>query len=85
MENKQFYSSVELAKLLGISRIAVFKQIKSGKIKARKVGRNYVIEREDIEGLLAKSLSETTRGEIDQAIKKTVREYKETLRLLGNE
>jgi len=33
MENKQFYSSVELAKILGISRIAIFKQIKKGKIR----------------------------------------------------
>jgi len=85
MECKQFYSSVELAKILGISRIAVFKQIKKGKIKAKKAGRNYVIERKDIEMLLTKSLNKKVKGEIDKAVKKTVSEYGETLKLLGHE
>ncbi|MBZ0166922.1 MAG: helix-turn-helix domain-containing protein, partial [Candidatus Omnitrophica bacterium] len=40
----------ELAKKLGISRIAVYQQVKSGKIKARKVGRNFVIEPQQLTG-----------------------------------
>lgn len=48
MEQKDFYTSSELAKLLGISRVAVFKRIKNGSIKAQKVGRNFVILKKDI-------------------------------------
>lgn len=56
MVNNQFYSAPQVAKLLGLSRVAVFNQIKKGKIKARKIGRNYVIERKDIIGHLTKPL-----------------------------
>ncbi len=44
---KEYLSTSELAKLLGVSRIAVFKKIKSGKIKAFKIGRNYVVPIEE--------------------------------------
>lgn len=42
------YRSVrELAQELGISRIAVFKKIQKGQIKALKVGRSYLIPKDD--------------------------------------
>lgn len=43
MEKKEFYSIPELAKLMNISRIAVYKKVKKGQIKAKKAGRDYVI------------------------------------------
>ncbi len=49
MESKEFFTTSELAKKLGISRIAVFKKIKSGKIRAQKMGRNFVIYKKDVE------------------------------------
>ncbi|MDP2951186.1 MAG: excisionase family DNA-binding protein [bacterium] len=49
MKSKEFFTTSELAKLLGISRIAVFNKIKSGVIKAQKMGRNFVIYKKDIE------------------------------------
>lgn len=85
MNQEQYYSTVEAAKLLGISRIAVFNQIKNGKIKAKKVGRNYIINRADIEILLDKSLNKRLKKQIEDAVKKTVKEYGETLKMLGNE
>ncbi|MBN2197695.1 helix-turn-helix domain-containing protein [Candidatus Wolfebacteria bacterium] len=51
MELKDFYTTAELAKVLGISRVAVFKKIKNGLIKAQKIGRNFVIFKKDIGGL----------------------------------
>jgi excisionase family DNA binding protein len=52
-----FFSTIQVAKILKISRIAVFKNIKSGKLKAEKAGRNYIIKREDlIEDILRDSL-----------------------------
>ena len=42
-EEKEFYSVPEFAKKLGISRIAVFKRVKKGKIQAIRIGRNWAI------------------------------------------
>ena len=85
MENKEFITTTELAKILGISRIAVFKRIKRGQIKAIRVGRNFVIPRDSLPEVLGQVLSKKNKREIETAVKKTVREYGQTLRLLGNE
>lgn len=45
---KEFYTTPELAKLLGISRISVFKRVRNGSIKAQKVGRDFIIFKKDI-------------------------------------
>lgn len=82
---KELISTIAVAKILGISRIAVFKKIKSGEIKAIKVGRNFVIDTTDLPDILNKTLGENKKREIEQAVKRTVREYGETLKLLGSE
>ena len=38
-----FLTSSQAAKMLGISRIAVYKKIKKGKIKAIRIGKNFAI------------------------------------------
>lgn len=43
-----YISVAELAKMLGISRIAVFNKIKKGQIPAEKIGRAYAISMEDV-------------------------------------
>lgn len=83
MKSKRFLSTIELAEILGISRIAVFKKIKKGEIKAVKVGRNFVIDKKDLGGILEKSLSRKARIDIDKAVKRVIKEYAETLKLLG--
>lgn len=82
MEEKRFLSTTELAEILGISRVAVHKKIKKGEIKATKVGRNYVIDKKDWD-IFKEELTEKEKLAIDKAVKKTVKEYGETLRLLG--
>lgn len=83
MKDKKFISTIELAKILGISRIAVYKKIKKGEIKAIKVGRNFVIDKKDLGNILGKELTEKEKKEIEKAVKRVVKEYGETLRLLG--
>jgi excisionase family DNA binding protein len=85
MKNATFLSTSQLAQLLGISRIAVFRKIKKGQIKATKVGRNYIIARRDVGNILGTSLSLADKHVVDNAVNKTVSEYGETLRLLGAE
>ncbi len=70
---------------MGISRVAVFKNIRSGAIKAKKVGRNFVIDKKDLGIILGESLSFKQKKEIDNAVMKTIKEYGETLKLLGAE
>ena len=85
MENKDFLSTTELAKILGISRIAVFKKIKSGKIKAKQVGRNFMISKKDLPAVLGDMVGNKERKDITNAVAKAVKQYGETFRLLGRE
>ncbi len=83
-ENNNFITTIELANLLGISRIAVFKKIQNGEIKAVKKGRNYIINIADVPGLNDR-LSVNEKKTISAAVDRTMSEYGETLRLLGKE
>ena len=83
--DKDFFSTSEVAKLLGISRIAVFKKIKSGAIKARRIGRNFAVDKKDLPEVLGSVLREDKKQEIEKSVKKTVKEYGQTLKLLGKE
>lgn len=83
MKNKDFLSTTELAKILGISRIAVYKKVKKGKIKATRVGRSFIIDKKELGKILEKELTKKQKTEIEKAVEKTVKEYGETLKLLG--
>ena len=86
MTKKNDYISIpELARILGLSRIAIFKRVKKGAIKAVKIGRNYAIPRAYIDSILGKTLNDSDKKEIDTAVKKIVKEYGRTLKLLGKE
>lgn len=82
---KQYITIPELAKLLRISRVAVFKKVKSGEIVAEKIGRNYAIPRHYVDRIMGKVLTDRDKKNIKAAVEKTVREYGEVLRLLGRE
>lgn len=88
-ERKSKYVSViELATMLGISRIAVFKRIKKGQIPAEKIGRSYAIPEEFVSSMIHdknRQLTETDKNNIERTVKKVVREYGETLKRLGKE
>ncbi|MFC1687097.1 helix-turn-helix domain-containing protein [Patescibacteria group bacterium] len=84
MPEKEYISTIEAATILGISRVAVFKKIKKGDLKAKKVGRNYVIDREAVLAHQGVKLDERAKVEIGRAVDKTVKEYGETLKMLGD-
>ena len=83
--NNKLLSTAEVAKILGISRVAVHKKIINGDIKAKKVGRNYVIESADLSAALGVILSPERKKEIEKSVDKTIDEYGEALRKLGKE
>ena len=84
-KENEYITIPELAKILGISRIAVFRKVKQGKIKALKIGRNYAIPRKILGIISGEALAEQDKKEIDLAVKKTVAEFGQTLKLLGRD
>ena len=85
MKEPGYITIPQLAKFLGISRIAVYKKVKKGQIEAVRIGRNYFIPKKYIAALLGKSLTEKDKRRIDAAVIKTVKEYGEVLKMLGRE
>jgi len=81
---KDLLSTQEVAKILGVSRVTVFNKIQSGELQALKVGRNYVIHRDELKQYMSGKgeLSEKRKQELDQDIDRVLREYEETLKLL---
>ena len=89
MKTKEFLSITQVAKLLGLSRQAVHNKIKSGEIKAIKIGHTFGISRKEVKKIVGDvvghSLSEKEKKELDKIIDRTIKEYGEVLRLLGKE
>ena len=85
MQKGEYITIPQLAKILGITRIAVYKKVKKGQIEAIRMGRTYFIPKKRIADILGKALKEEDKREIDRAVRKTVKEYGEVLKLLGRE
>lgn len=85
MENKDFFTIKEIAEILGISRVAVLKKVKKGQIEAFKIGRNFVVHKNELDVILNKKLTNDQKRIIEQGVKKAVDEYGTTLKLLGQE
>jgi len=85
MKKSEYVTIPQLARILGLSRIAVYKKVRKGQIKAVRIGRNFAIPKKYVLGILGKALSKEDKRQIDLAVKKTVEEYGEVLRLLGKE
>lgn len=83
--DKKYYTVQELAYLLGISRIAVFNRIKRGSLIAEKVGRNYIISHENASSLLSSDMTDKTKLEIEKGVSRVLKDYRETIELLGKE
>ena len=82
---KGFYSSTEAARILNISRVAVFRQIKLGKIKAVKIGRNFIISHDAVLEALGKKIGNTKKEEIERAVDRAIKDYGKTFKLLAKE
>ncbi len=83
--NKKQYSAPEVANILGVSRITVFNRIRSGKIKAEKIGRNYIISYDDLLEALGKSIGKQKREDIEKALDEASKQYREVFKKLSEE
>ncbi len=82
---KNYYSTIEAAKILRISRVAVLKRVKNGKIKAERVGKNYIISHESLLEALGKSIGKEKKENIEKAVSKAVAEYEQVFQKLAKE
>lgn len=80
---KTYFTTSEVAQILGVSRVTVFRRIKSGEIKAVKFGRNFMVPADQFIG--QEKLTEEKKVEIKKIVDKAVQQYGETFRLLGEE
>jgi excisionase family DNA binding protein len=80
---KTYLTTSEVAKILGVNRVTIFRRIKSGEIKAERIGRNFLVPAEQF--VSQNKLTEEKKQEIKKVVEKAVKEYGETFRLLGNE
>ena len=85
MTDEKYLSIPEAAKLIGISRVGLYKKIKRGEVKAIRVGRSYAIAISDMKHLTGKELTVDQKHKIDESVKKTVSEYGDVLKRLGKE
>jgi len=82
---KKYYSTVETAKILGVSRKTVFKWAQGGKIKTTRVGRNYIVPHSAILEKLGKSIGAENKAAIENAIDEALKTYGNTFKLLCKE
>ncbi|MBF8280507.1 MAG: hypothetical protein HW383_280 [Candidatus Magasanikbacteria bacterium] len=80
-----FVSTSEAARILGVSRITIFNNIKKSKIPAIKVGRNFVIKKDDVLKAAGELLTSKQKINIDKAVAKATKQYGEVFKRLGKE
>ena len=61
MKKSEYLTIPQLAKILGVSRIAGYRKVKKGQIKAVKIGRTFAIPQKQIAAILGKTLHEVDK------------------------
>ena len=85
MIKEELYSTTEAANIFRVSRKTVFLWIKKEKLKATKVGRNFVIPHSSIIEKLGKTLGIEKKTEIEKTINKATKDYEQAFKMLGKE
>lgn len=89
MKKSGYFSIAQVARILRISRIAVYKKVKKGEIEAIRIGKIFAIPKEYVVRRLQKirgrPLTEEEKSKIRKVVDKTISEYGEVLKRLGAE
>jgi len=85
MAKQKYITIPQLAKLLGLSRIEVYRKVRKGQIPAIRIGRNYAISDSDVAHILGEKMSSKNKRQVSLAVKRVVREYSEVLKRLSRE
>lgn len=82
MDKKDYTSIPQAAKILGKSRIAVFKQVKKGSIDAVRIGKGYMIPKSFLKKMILKKTIKDIERDINIAVKKAIKEFRNILELI---
>ena len=87
LSQKQYLTVPELALILGISRIAVYKKVKKGHILAIRIGRNFAIPTDYIKSNIA-DIEQTLKAEVEllstkELMLKAFKHYGKVFKRLG--
>ena len=52
MKEKEFYKAEDLAELLDVNIMTIYRYIKAGRLKAHKIGRDFRIDKNEFNGFL---------------------------------
>ena len=85
MPKNKYFTVIQVAKMMGITRGAIYKQISKGQIYAENTNGHLFIPAHEIDELVPKKLTDKIKADIEKGVVKVVREYGETLRMLGKE
>jgi excisionase family DNA binding protein len=80
-----YISTTEAAKLMGISRVAVYQQIKRGTLPADRVGRNYLIDPKRLPYVIERELTDAEKARVGEGVRRVVKQYGRTLKWLADE
>ena len=75
----------QLARKLGLSRVAVWNKVRKGEIRAAKVGRQYVISARDARIAAGEELSPERKKWLEAAVDRVICEYGPVLKRLSRE
>jgi excisionase family DNA binding protein len=81
-KTEKLYSVTEVAKKLGVSRSYILKLIKTGKLRAQKVGATYAIAARDLPGIY-RPMNEADKRKVEKAIELVFEDYGEVIKRLG--
>jgi len=83
MQPKEFFTVPEFAKEIGLSRSQVFRIVQSGKIKAEKFGKIYLIPAEELNRITGES-SVRDQKLIAEGVNRVISEYGTVIKDLGD-
>ncbi len=75
MTEKRWLTIPELARKMGLSRIAVYNRVKKGKIPAQKVAGRHIISKNDLPYIIGRKLTKEDKKRIDTVVNRAVAEY----------
>ena len=83
MSKPKYVTVPQLAKKMGLSRVAVYQKVKRGQIRANKVGRVYMIPAEEAHSVLSGQPTASDKKLIRAVVRRAVREYGPVLEWLS--
>lgn len=83
-KSKDYLTTTQAAKKLGISRMQVIRKIRTGDIDAQRVGRSFIIPKDEID-IIFKSGKKKDFEKVSGAVRKVIREYGEVIKRLSKE